>query len=70
MSSFARSGHRRAHRASPRHFAIDPKGAYLLAANQNCDSIVVFRIDAAKGTLTPAGKPVTFPRPVCILFAS
>src|SRR3712207_7532134 len=30
---------------TPRNFAIDPTGAFLLAANQNSDSVVTFRID-------------------------
>ena len=28
---------------TPRNFGIDPTGRYLLAANQDSDSIVVFR---------------------------
>ena len=50
----------------PRNFAIDPTGAYLLAENQNSNSIVVFRIDPETGRLKPTGQKVAVPRPVCI----
>ena len=36
----------------PRNFAIDPSGSFLLAANQNSDNVVVFRINLATGALT------------------
>ena len=52
----------------PRNFAIDPTGAYLLAANQNTNNIVVFRIDQKTGRLTPGGGEVKTASPVCILF--
>ncbi len=53
---------------TPRNFKIDPTGAWLLAANQNTDNIVEFRIDKNSGRLTAAGKTVTSPKPVCLLF--
>jgi 6-phosphogluconolactonase len=54
---------------TPRHFALDPTGGYLLAANQDTNDIVVFRVHPATGQLTPVGRPVTdAPMPVCILF--
>ena len=53
---------------TPRNFAIDPSGGYLLAANQRSDSIVVFKINKASGKLTPTGKSVNVPSPVCLLF--
>ena len=49
---------------TPRNFAIDPSGAFLLAANQDSNSIVVFRIDQSTGALTPTGREFsTSPRP-------
>jgi 6-phosphogluconolactonase len=54
---------------TPRNFAIDPTGRFLLAANQESGNIVVFRIDAATGRLTPTGEVVEVPAPVCIAFA-
>jgi 6-phosphogluconolactonase len=53
---------------TPRHFAIDPTGAFLLAANEDSNNIVVFKIDPATGGLTPTGQTVEVPSPVCITF--
>jgi 6-phosphogluconolactonase len=53
---------------TPRHFAIDPTGAFLLAANEDSNNIVVFKIDPATGALTPTGQTVEVPSPVCITF--
>jgi 6-phosphogluconolactonase len=55
---------------TPRHFAIDPTGAYLLAENQESDNIVIFHIDPATGSLTPTGQTVDAPSPVCITFVA
>jgi 6-phosphogluconolactonase len=54
---------------TPRNFAIDPSGRFLLAANQESKNIVVFRVDAATGSLTPTGQVLDVPAPVCITFA-
>ena len=53
---------------TPRNFAIDPTGAFLLAANEESGNIVVFRIDAATGALTPTGQVEEVSAPVCITF--
>jgi 6-phosphogluconolactonase len=53
---------------TPRNFAIDPTGTFLLAANQDSGSIVVFRIDPATGGLTPTDQNIEAPAPVCIAF--
>ncbi|MGC9330079.1 MAG: lactonase family protein, partial [Candidatus Hinthialibacter sp.] len=53
---------------TPRNFAIDPTGAYLLAANQNSNSIVSLRIDPQTGKLTPTGFTTEVPNPVCLKF--
>lgn len=50
----------------PRNFIIDPTGRWLLAANQRTDNIVVFRIDPTTGLLTPSGKQIDIPSPVCL----
>lgn len=52
----------------PRDFSIDPSGKYLLAANQDSDSIVVFEIDQTTGALTQVGHPFSIPTPVCLVF--
>lgn len=53
---------------TPRSFGIEPGGRFLLAANQDSSSIVVFRIDSATGALEPTGKSVAVPTPVCVVF--
>ena len=53
----------------PRNFNIDPTGRWLLAANQNSDTIVTFRRDADSGNLEPTGEVTDVPTPVCIVFA-
>ncbi len=53
----------------PRNFVIDPTGAFLLAANQDSDLVVSFRIDQSAGRLTPTGEAAQVPRPVCLKFA-
>jgi 6-phosphogluconolactonase len=55
---------------TPRNFTIDPTGRFLLAANQESGNIMVFRIDAATGRLTPTGEVVEVPAPVCIAFVT
>jgi 6-phosphogluconolactonase len=53
---------------TPRQFAIDPTGNYLLAANQNSGEIVVFRIDRTTGKLTATDVVLKVPSPVCVVF--
>jgi 6-phosphogluconolactonase len=55
---------------TPRNFAIDPSGKFLFAANQESSNIVVFRINAATGALTPTGQTVEVPAPVCVTFVA
>jgi 6-phosphogluconolactonase len=50
----------------PRSFAIDPTGRFLLAANQDTDTIVTFFIDARTGKLRPTGHVASVPTPVCV----
>ena len=50
----------------PTAFAVDPTGSYLLAANQDSDSIVTFRIDQETGGLTPTGHSAEVPAPMCL----
>jgi 6-phosphogluconolactonase len=52
----------------PRHFAIDPTGNFLFAANQNSGEIVLFRIDRATGKLTATDVVLKVPNPVCVVF--
>jgi len=52
----------------PRHFAIDPTGRFLLAENQNSNSIVVFSINAETGALSQISVTEGVPSPVCLTF--
>jgi len=55
---------------TPRNFAIDPTGQYLLVANQDSNNIVVFRIDPKSGRLTATAETIAVPSPVCIVFVN
>jgi 6-phosphogluconolactonase len=61
-------GHESTLGTTPRNFAIDPTGAFLLVANQKSDSIVVFRLDQTTGRLNATGHAVQVPAPVCLKF--
>jgi 6-phosphogluconolactonase len=50
---------------TPRNFAIDPTGRYLLAGNQNSDTVAVFDINQSTGSLTEVFR-LEVPTPVCI----
>jgi 6-phosphogluconolactonase len=53
---------------TPRNFKIDPTGRYLFAANQDSNSIVIFKIDPLTGRLAPTGQVLEVHAPVCIQF--
>jgi 6-phosphogluconolactonase len=53
---------------TPRNFELDPTGRWLLAANQDSNTVAVFRIDATTGKLTATGDPVDVGSPVSLLF--
>ncbi|MFZ0883607.1 MAG: lactonase family protein [Candidatus Acidiferrales bacterium] len=53
---------------TPRNFAIDPSGRWLLAANQDSNNIVTFRINAKSGRLTSAGKSIEVNSPTIVDF--
>ena len=55
--------------AVPRGFAISPGGDWLIAANQASNNLVVFKLDAATGKLTPTGQELPVRTPVCVVFA-
>jgi 6-phosphogluconolactonase len=52
----------------PRFFTIDPTGAYLLAANQISNNVVLYKIDPATGRLSKAGAEIKVDTPVCLKF--
>lgn len=53
---------------TPRNFAVDPTGRWLLVGNEDGDSVIIFKIDAATGKLTPTAEKISVPVPVCVRF--
>jgi 6-phosphogluconolactonase len=53
---------------TPRNFAIDPSGKWLLAAGQDSHGVSLFSIDQSTGKLSFTGRTVPVPAPVCITF--
>lgn len=54
---------------TPRNFAIDPTGNFLLSANQDTNDVVIFRRDKRTGLLQDTGKRIQVDKPVCLKFA-
>jgi 6-phosphogluconolactonase len=55
---------------TPRCFAIDPSGGYLIAVNERSENAVVFGIDPKTGGLTPTGQTLEVGTPVSLQFLS
>jgi 6-phosphogluconolactonase len=53
---------------TPRNFAIEPTGKFMLVANQSGGNVIVFRIDQTTGALTPTEASVPVANPVCVRF--
>jgi 6-phosphogluconolactonase len=61
-------GHESTRGCIPRNFEIDRTGSFLVAANQDTDNLVTFRIDKMTGNLTAIGDSVTVLTPICVRF--
>lgn len=61
------AGHVSTQGHTPRNFGLSPDGNWLLAANQDSHTVVVFRVDHATGQLTPTGQVLDVPLPVCVI---
>lgn len=61
-------GHQAQGIKTPRNFAIEPTGQFMLVANQSGGNVLVFRIDQKTGGLTPIGAEIKVPNPVCVRF--
>jgi 6-phosphogluconolactonase len=61
-------GHQSTAGKSPRNFAIDPSGSFLLVANQKSNNIVVYKINKGTGLLEETGFATAIPAPVCLVF--
>lgn len=55
---------------TPRNFAIDPTGNFLLVGNGGSDEIVIFKRNMENGELTPTGKKIKVGSPVCLMFVA
>jgi len=64
------AGHVSTRGRTPRNFAITPDGAWMIAANQDTDNLVVFRMDAASGLPIYHGVEVSVGKPVCVRIAA
>ena len=53
---------------TPRNFALDPTGRWLIAANQRSNTLAVFSIEQTTGKLSPVGPLVSVGSPVSVLF--
>jgi 6-phosphogluconolactonase len=53
---------------TPRHFAMDPAGKWILVANQDSANLVVLQCDAHTGKLTSTGRQYPLDSPVCVVF--
>jgi 6-phosphogluconolactonase len=51
---------------TPRDVILDPTGNWLLIANQDSDSIAIFKVDKAKGMIIPANLVEGIGSPVCL----
>ncbi len=53
---------------NPRSFTLDPSERWVLVANQDSQSVVVFARHPQNGRLTPTGRSYKLGAPVCLLF--
>jgi 6-phosphogluconolactonase len=51
---------------TPRSFTLSPSNRFLLAANQDSDSLVVWRRDAASGALLDQADEIAIGTPMCV----
>lgn len=50
---------------TPRNFAIDLTGNFLLVANQASDEVIIFKRNRTLGLLTPTGEKIVVDKPFC-----
>ncbi|HEX5555250.1 MAG TPA: lactonase family protein [Chitinophagaceae bacterium] len=51
---------------TPRDFILDPSGHWMLVANQDSDTIAVFKIDRDRGTISPDHMARNIASPACL----
>ena len=55
---------------TPRNFAIDPTGNFVLVGNQNGNDIAIFKRDKKTGLLSETNKRIQVDKPVCLKFVA
>ena len=63
-------GHESTQGVTPRDFGVDPTETFLLAANQDTDTVVTFHIHPDTDALLPTGHIAEVMTPVCLTFMS
>jgi len=54
---------------TPRHFALDPTGTYMIVANQDSGNLTVYTVHPHTGQLRPVGRPTPhIDSPACVVF--
>jgi 6-phosphogluconolactonase len=53
--------------ANPRHISLDPTATLLFSANQDSNTVTVFRRNTTTGALTSTGASLKTPSPVCVI---
>jgi 6-phosphogluconolactonase len=56
------------HGQTPRNFAFDPTGRWLIVGNQDSKSMYTFKVDPDSGRLKQAGPPLTIDSPAMVDF--
>jgi 6-phosphogluconolactonase len=56
------------HGQTPRNFAIDPAGQWLIVGNQDSKSVYTFKFDRESGRLKQVGPPLTIDSPAMVDF--
>lgn len=55
---------------TPRNFAIDPTGNFVLVGNQNGNDIAIFKREKKTGLLSETNKRIQVDKPVCLKFVA
>lgn len=63
-------GHQPTGGTTPRSFAIDKTGSFLIVACQDNSKVITFRINKSTGLLISTGQQISVPNPVCVKFIS
>lgn len=53
---------------APRDFTLDPSDKFILSANGDSDNIMIYKRNKKNGLAEGAGKQISTPNPVCLVF--